>query len=93
MFDFGNGIKFVKISSYDEARDVVQYLIEQGWKLQGYSLEKLCSLMAREFQFVTVNQDMVITGHRFPPKEPWQSYPDRAASRFSIKISNIDDLL
>lgn len=93
MFDFGNGIKFVKISSYDEARDVVQYLIEQGWKLQGYSLEKLCSLMAHEFPFVTVNQDQVITGHKFPPKEPWQSYPDWAASRLSIKISNIDDLL
>ena len=93
MFDFGNGIKFVKISSYGEARDVVQYLIEQGWKLQGYSLEKLCSLMAHDYQFVTVNQDQVITGHKFPPKEPWQSYQDWAASRFSIKISKIDDLL
>ena len=93
MFDFGNCIKFVKISSYDEARDVVQYLIEQGWKLQGYSLEKLCSLMAQDYQFVTVNQDRVIVGHKFPPKEPWQSYPDWAASRLSIKISNIDDLL
>lgn len=93
MFDFGNGIKFVKISSYDEARDVVQYLIEQGWKLQGYSLEKLCSLMAQDYQFVTVNQDRVITGHKFPLKEPWQSYPDWVASRLSIKISNIDDLL
>lgn len=93
MFDFGDGIKFVKISSYDEARDVVQYLIEQGCKLQGYSLKTLCSLMAQDYQFVTVNQDREITGHRFPPKEPWQSYPDWAASRFSIKISNIDDLL
>lgn len=93
MFDFGDGIKFVKISSYDEARDVVQYLIEQGCKLQGYSLKTLCSLMAQDYQFVTVNQDREITGHRFPPKEPWQSYPDWAASRFSIKISKIDDLL
>lgn len=93
MFDFGKGIKFVKISSYDEARDVVQYLIEQGCKLQGYSLKTLCSLMAQDYQFVTANQDREITGHRFPPKEPWQSYPDWAASRLSIKISNIDDLL
>lgn len=93
MFDFGNGIKFVKISSYDEARNVVQYLIEQGCKLQGYSLKTLCSLMAQDYQFVTANQDREITGHRFPPKEPWQSYPDWAASRLSIKISNIDDLL
>lgn len=39
MFDFGNGIKFVKISSYDEARNVVLYLIEQGWELRSYSQE------------------------------------------------------
>ena len=93
MFDFGNGIKFVKISSYDEARDVVQYLIEQGCKLQGYSLEKLCSLMAHDYQFVTVNQDRIITGHKFPPKEPWITYQDWAASRPNIVISDIDDLL
>lgn len=93
MFDFGNGIKFVKISSYDEARNVVLYLIEQGWELRSYSQEKLCSLMAHDFPFVTVNQDGVITGYKFPPTEPWQSYQDWAASRLSIKISNIDDLL
>lgn len=49
--------------------------------------------MAHDFPFVTVNQGGVITGHKFPPTEPWQSYQDWAASRFSIKISKIDDLL
>ena len=93
MFDFGDGIKFVKISDYDEAMTVVSYLIQQGWNLEGYSLEKLCSLMARDYQFVSVNQDRVITGHKFPPKEPSITYQAWAASLPNIVISDIDDLL
>lgn len=49
-FTYGmSGTRIVLVQTYDEAEDVVSYLLENGMKLVGYTMQGLCSVIVPQF--------------------------------------------
>lgn len=95
-FDFGDGMKYVECATYDEALDVIQFLLGEGYNTGIRSANRLAELIASRFPQVGVSGAGCITGWirsntRASYTMPYWDFCKRR--RFCCAISNIDDLL
>lgn len=94
IFDFGDGIKYVKCATYNEAEDVIQFLMDAGYKTGSHTPHRLAQLVAQTYPYVGVSEHGTITGWTGRRAHPVMSYVDFVQrGKVHCTISNIDDLL
>lgn len=95
IYDFGGGHYHVKISSREEAEDVIEFLHAQGYVFSnGYTTGTLAKDCANNYPFIGTNDLNQITGWMFRPNTPCFTYEEFCGQCLRPpSIETIDDLL
>lgn len=93
-YDFGDGMKYVECTTYDEVEDVIQFLMDAGYGTGDHTPHRLAQLVAQTYPYVGVSEYGNITGWTGRRGKPVMSYAD-FVQRYKVRcvISDIDDLL
>lgn len=95
IYDFGGGHYHVKVSSREEAEDVIEFLRAQGCVCgNGYSPGGLAKACANNYPFIGASDKNWITGWMFQQDTPcftYEEFCDQCLRPPSIET--IDDLL
>lgn len=95
IYDFGGGHYHVKVSTREEAEDVIEFLHTQGGVFsERYSLQVLARDCAANYPFIGIDDRNRLTGWMDAPRSPYLTYAEFCEHcRQALSIETIDDLL
>lgn len=94
-YDFGGGRYYVRVSSYDEAVEVFEFLQAQGGTFaSGYDTQSLARACVRNYSYLGLDERERLCGWLAEPRTPYFTYQE-FRDRFlqPIAVENIDDLI
>lgn len=94
-YDFGGGHFHVKVSSYDEAVDVFEFLQAQGGTFFGsYNMQRLARVCTEAYPYLGLDEHDCLCGWFAKPRTPYFTYQEfRYKFMQPISVENIDDLI